>query len=190
MKTKKEILLEFIKEYSNQYQMEEYPQLTTLFLSEKLNMQRTNISTLLNQLVKEGKVKKIDGRPVLYQLVFNENEKRDFESLIGHDQSLKEAIMLAKAAILYPSVLPKILLTAERGSGIDCFVKSIYEFAVKSKVLKNNAPYIIFDCQSYSENQNKIKDIFLENQGLIQKANTGLLFLKNAHSDGGSAQGH
>ena len=44
MKTKKEILLEFIKEYSNQYQMEEYPQLTTLFLSEKLNMQRTNIS--------------------------------------------------------------------------------------------------------------------------------------------------
>lgn len=181
MKTKKEILLEFIKEYSNQYQMEEYPQLTTLFLSEKLNMQRTNISTLLNQLVKEGKVKKIDGRPVLYQLVFNENEKRDFESLIGHDQSLKEAIMLAKAAILYPSVLPKILLTAERGSGIDCFVKSIYEFAVKSKVLKNNAPYIIFDCQSYSENQNKIKDIFLENQGLIQKANTGLLFLKNAH---------
>lgn len=181
MKTKKEILLEFIKEYSNQYQMEEYPQLTTLFLSEKLNMQRTNISTLLNQLVKEGKVKKIDGRPVLYQLIFNENEKRDFESLIGHDQSLKEAIMLAKAAILYPSVLPKILLTAERGSGIDCFVKSIYEFAVKSKVLKNNAPYIIFDCQSYSENQNKIKDIFLENQGLIQKANTGLLFLKNAH---------
>ena len=108
MKTKKEILLEFIQEYSNQYQMEEYPQLTTLFLSEKLNMQRTNISTLLNQLVKEGKVKKIDGRPVLYQLVFNENEKRDFESLIGHDQSLKEAIMLAKAAILYPSVLPKI----------------------------------------------------------------------------------
>ena len=100
MKTKKEILLEFIKEYSNQYQMEEYPQLTTLFLSEKLNMQWTNISTLLNQLVKEGKVKKIDGRPVLYQLVFNENEKRDFESLIGHDQSLKEAIMLAKAAIL------------------------------------------------------------------------------------------
>ena len=54
MKTKKEILLEFIQEYSNQYQMEEYPQLTTLFLSEKLNMQRTNISTLLNQLVKEG----------------------------------------------------------------------------------------------------------------------------------------
>lgn len=31
------------------------------------------------------------------------------------------------------------------------------------------------------KNQNKIKDIFLENQGLIQKANTGLLFLKNAH---------
>lgn len=57
MKTKKEILLEFIKEYSNQYQMEEYPQLTTLFLSEKLNMQRTNISTLLNQLVKRRKSK-------------------------------------------------------------------------------------------------------------------------------------
>ena len=60
MKTKKEILLEFIQDYSNQYQMEEYPQLTTLFLSEKLNMQRTNISTLLNQLVKEGKVKMME----------------------------------------------------------------------------------------------------------------------------------
>ena len=69
-------------------------------------------------MVKEGKITKTTTRPVLYQLAnFQLTNQKDFENLIGYNQSLNEAVMLAKAAILYPQGSPHILLTAESGSG-------------------------------------------------------------------------
>ena len=53
--------------------------------------------------------------------------QKDFENLIGYNQSLNEAVMLAKAAILYPQGSPHILLTAESGSGVKYFAKNVYE---------------------------------------------------------------
>ena len=104
MKLKKEQVLEFITEYSSDLIHDEFPKITTRFLSEKLKMQRTNISSILNQLVNEGKLVKYNGRPVLYQLA-DENTSGNgdvFEQLVGYDSSLKEAIASAKAAVLYP----------------------------------------------------------------------------------------
>ena len=103
MKSNKVKVFEFIKVYSITQSTDEYPKLTTQYLSEKLDMQRTNLSSILNQLVKEGKVTKTTTRPVLYQLAsFQLTNQKDFENLIGYNQSLNEAVMLAKAAILYP----------------------------------------------------------------------------------------
>ena len=58
MKSKKEILYEFMLDYSYEFSNTEgeNPKMDTSFLSEKLNMQRSNVSALLNQLVKEGKI--------------------------------------------------------------------------------------------------------------------------------------
>ena len=98
MKLKKEQVLEFITEYSSDLIHDEFPKITTRFLSEKLKMQRTNISSILNQLVNEGKLVKYNGRPVLYQLA-DENTSGNgdvFEQLVGYDSSLKEAIASAK----------------------------------------------------------------------------------------------
>ena len=39
---------------------------TTQEISERLNIQRTNASKDLNQLVREGRLKKLSGRPVKY----------------------------------------------------------------------------------------------------------------------------
>ena len=75
-------------------------------------MQRTNISSILNQLVNEGKLVKYNGRPVLYQLA-DENTSGNgdvFEQLVGYDSSLKEAIASAKAAVLYPEGIQRSLL--------------------------------------------------------------------------------
>ena len=184
MKTKKEKLLEFIRDYSLEYESDEYPMLTTQFLSEKLDMQRTNISSLLNQLVKDGQIRKNEGRPVLYQLqMVKKANKDEFEQMIGHDQSLKEAVMLAKAAVLYPQGSPHILLSAESGSGVTYFAKTVYTFAVKSRVLKNNAPMVVFDCTTCVENQEMMQEIIFGNNektGLIHEADHGMFLIKHA----------
>ena len=58
MKSNKVKVFEFIKEYSITQSTDEYPKLTTQYLSEKLDMQRTNLSSILNQLVKKEKLLK------------------------------------------------------------------------------------------------------------------------------------
>lgn len=184
MKLKKEQVLEFIKEYSSDLTHDEFPKITTRFLSEKLNMQRTNLSSILNQLVNEGKLVKYNGRPVLYQLADeNASIKGDvFEQLIGYDTSLKEAIASAKAAVLYPEGNPTILITAKHGSGVSYFAKTVFRFAQASGKLKTRAPWILWDCKSLLNDQDRFQEVFLgddEKEGILKKASGGMLILEN-----------
>lgn len=180
MKSKKEILYEFMLDYSYEFSNTEgeNPKVDTSFLSEKLNMQRSNVSALLNQLVKEGKIIKFQGRPVLYGLS-NESviqfDNRDFSSLIGYDQSLSECINILKVAINYPAHVSNILMIGEKGSGIQTLSYNAYSFACSKGILKNNAPFIIFDADYYSEDQ--IKEFLLAE---IDKSKKGFLLIKNA----------
>lgn len=184
MKLKKEQVLEFITEYSSDLIHDEFPKITTRFLSEKLKMQRTNISSILNQLVNEGKLVKYNGRPVLYQLA-DENASGNgdvFEQLVGYDSSLKEAIASAKAAVLYPEGNPTILITAKHGSGVSHFAKTVFRFAQASGKLKTRAPWILWDCKTLFDDQDKFQEIFLgdhEKEGIIKKASGGMLILEN-----------
>lgn len=184
MKLKKEQVLEFITEYSSDLIHDEFPKITTRFLSEKLKMQRTNISSILNQLVNEGKLVKYNGRPVLYQLA-DENTSGNgdvFEQLVGYDSSLKEAIALAKAAVLYPEGNPTILITAKHGSGVSHFAKTVFRFAQASGKLKTRAPWILWDCKTLFNDQDKFQEIFLgdhEKEGILKKASGGMLILEN-----------
>ena len=184
MKLKKEQVLEFIKEYSSDLTYDEFPKITTRFLSEKLNMQRTNLSSILNQLVNEGKLVKYNGRPVLYQLADeNASIKGDvFEQLIGYDTSLKEAIASAKAAVLYPEGNPTILITAKTGSGVSYFAKTVFRFAQASGKLKTRAPWIVWDCKALLNDQDKFQEMFLGDdvkEGILKKASGGMLILEN-----------
>ena len=184
MKLKKEQVLEFITEYSSDLIHDEFPKITTRFLSEKLKMQRTNISSILNQLVNEGKLVKYNGRPVLYQLA-DENTSGNgdvFEQLVGYDSSLKEAIASAKAAVLYPEGNPTILITAKHGSGVSHFAKTVFRFAQASGKLKTRAPWILWDCKTLFNDQDKFQEIFLgdhEKEGILKKASGRMLILEN-----------
>ena len=186
MKLKKEQVLEFITEYSSDLIHDEFPKITTRFLSEKLKMQRTNISSILNQLVNEGKLVKYNGRPVLYQLA-DENASGNgdvFEQLVGYDSSLKEAIASAKAAVLYPEGNPTILITAKHGSGVSHFAKTVFRFAQASGKLKTRAPWILWDCKTLFDDQDKFQEIFLgdhEKEGILKKASGGMLILDNIY---------
>lgn len=183
--TKKDKVYEFITTYSLELEHDEYPKFTTRFLSEKLHMQRTNLSSILNQLVKEGKLIKENGRPVMYQFVnLSAQGEAIFEKLIGFDRSLKEAVAVAKAAVLYPRGRSSILITARRGSGIHYFTETVFQFAVKSGVVKSKSALLSFDCKAYREDPDYRQSILFGTErelGLLRQSQNGMLLVENVN---------
>lgn len=155
---------------------------TTSDISKELQMQRTNVSKLLNELCAEGLVEKdISKYPVIYrrtQMNFKSKEVLTFESLIGCNGSLKRAIHLAKSAILYPKKSLNILLLAKHGTGKDLFIRKIYEFAVASGVCEENIPFVKMNCLYYKDNAEELNAKF--NERLADSGN-GFFFIDNCH---------
>lgn len=182
-KNNKERVYEFITTYSLEYEHDEYPRFTTNFLSQKLNMQRTNLSSILNQLVNEGKLIKQKGRPVMYQYInLSEEAEQVFKRLIGYDQSLKDAVAGAKATILYPKGKPSILIIAQRGCGAHYFAETVFEFAVKSGVVKNREALLVFDCKAYQENPDYRQKLLFGTEdevGILNQSEDGMLFINH-----------
>ena len=81
MKVAKTLVLEYLEQ---EFLKNNKQGLETKVIAAALGMQRSNVSTILNQLVKEGIFVKGNTRPVQYQLkeVFVENPL-DFPSIIG-----------------------------------------------------------------------------------------------------------
>lgn len=172
-------------------------------LSEYINLNRANVSRYLNQLFKEKKIEKIDGRPVLYRsLKYKDNEnvekkKNDkgnsLDRMIGAELSLKIPIQQAKAAILYPPKGLHTLILGETGVGKSMFAELMYNFAKESKMIDEKAPFVRFNCADYADNpQLVIGQIFgikkgaytgaeCEKEGLLKKADGGILFLDEIH---------
>ncbi|MCD8027558.1 MAG: PRD domain-containing protein [Erysipelotrichaceae bacterium] len=174
MKTNKQRVYDFIVNYTKEFQtnVNEFPKFDTQFLSKQLNMQRSNISGILNQLVKEKLIEKTNGRPVLYYLSQDVQFENDFfSSLIGYDSSLKEAIQLTQAALTYPMRIPRILYIGQKGVGIRTLTQKIYEFACSIHLLQKDAPYTFYDCSS--DDLSLLDNLFIEN-------NQGLILLRNA----------
>ena len=95
MKNTKDTVLELLRQliYTEGYNSG----VETSLIAEKLKMQRSNVSSLLNTLVKEGEVIKDDRtRTVLYRLNDKtvNNENCVFDNLISCKESLKNAIQL------------------------------------------------------------------------------------------------
>lgn len=117
----RDLILEFLgKCYEN-----ESRGATTSDISKTLQMQRTNVSKLLNELCAEGLVEKDSTNyPVIYRRtkMGKSREAQIFETLIGYDGSLKRAVHLAKSAVLYPKKSLNMLLLAKHGTGKDLFI--------------------------------------------------------------------
>lgn len=190
-------------------------------LSDATDIARYNVSRELKTLVEEGKVLRINGRPVYYlarEVVeeasgkrindFNfvdwvafeaflkpeiENADYPFNELIGYDNSLKTPIKQAKAALLYPPNGLHTLLTGPSGTGKTTFANFMYQYAIHSKILPEEAPYIIFNCADYASNPQLLLDHLFghakyaftgadsEKSGLVEAANGGVLLLDEIH---------
>ena len=156
--------------------------LNTIEISEKLAMQRTNVSRLLNELVQEGyAIKSENKRPVVYlrsNLDFEDKEQKIFGEIVGWNGSLKKVIHLAKAAVMYPNKSLHTLLIAPKGSGKSIIAKKMHDYAISQKNLDDNAPFIKLDCLNYKDNAVKMNQIFKEK---LNEVENGYFYIENWH---------
>lgn len=147
-------------------------------IAEIFHVKRNTISHYLNQLTSEGKLIKVNSRPVFYlskktfeeenfklkkniyssfQEILNEKpyfkKERDFFSLmIGHNQSLNRAIDQIKMSLAYPNNGLPVLITGESGTGKSYLVRLVYEYCIENDILKEDAPFITLNCAQYANN--------------------------------------
>lgn len=167
-------------------------------ISELLLLDRANVSSDLNKLVKEGKLSKSSSRPVVFYLnssdfSFHENDSVSLlDSFQKENRSLRTALDQAKSAILYPPHGMHTLIFGETGVGKSMFASMMHKFAMEAARLTETAPFVVFNCADYANNpQLLLGQLFgvkkgaytgaVEQKGLIEKANGGILFLDEVH---------
>lgn len=184
--------------------------ITASELSDYMGLDRANISRYLNKLYVAGKVDKKEGRPVIYNVkksklkaekeevlttnkVDNLIKESSLDELVGADSSLQVPIQQAKAAILYPPTGLHTIILGETGVGKSMFAEAMYSFAKESQILDEKAPFVRFNCADYADNpQLVIAQIFgvkkgaftgadADKDGLLKKADGGILFLDEIH---------
>lgn len=214
-------ILRFINQkvlFNNFDELKKQTGIVTEDIVKKFNLSRTQSSRLLNDLVKSDNLIKINSRPVIflpknkindaigptkksiYESVDELNNeckllKQEivFNSVIGHESSLKEAIEQIKTAVLYPNDGLTIMLTGESGVGKTFLAKVIYKYSVNSNILQKNAPYNVLNCAQYYNNPELLSSILFghvkgaytganeSRVGLIEKSDGGILFLDEVH---------
>ncbi|WP_446898980.1 sigma 54-interacting transcriptional regulator [Clostridium sp. LBM24168] len=114
-----------------------------------------------------------------------------FNNIIGNNGSLNHVIKLAEAAVMYPRNGLHTLIIGNTGVGKSQLVEQMNFFA--RKIRKRNIPLIVFNCADYADNpQLLVLQLFgykkgsftgadSDKEGLIEKADTGMLFLDEIH---------
>lgn len=116
-----------------------------------------------------------------------------FSYLIGYDTSLKNQIEQAKAALMYPPNGLHTLIIGSTGVGKSLFANIMYQYAQYIKKLDSDAPFVVFNCADYANTPQlllshifgHIKGAFTgaekETDGIVAKADGGILFLDEIH---------
>lgn len=127
----------------------EFDQTTVALISENLKISRSQVSVVLNKLVKENKLIRIESKPFCFISVeylkekgipfkdsvyasiddlLSNQEKKDFEKLVGMNHSLAQTVKQCKATISYPPNGLPMLLYGPTGTGKSLIAKLTYEW--------------------------------------------------------------
>lgn len=192
---RKELLLTDLKKILSDNANISERKVTELMIKKGYNISRSIITKNMKDVIQESTEKKdtiSKNNTVLVPKEENQNEE-SFKKLIGYRGSLRNKIDLAKAAILYPPNGLHTLIYGGSGVGKSELAECMYEFSVSSGAKCKNAPFIIFNCADYAENPNLlIAQLFgvvkgaytganSDKEGLVEKANSGILFLDEIH---------
>lgn len=129
------------------------------------------------------------------ELFFKKEEAVDsFSIMIGYDGSQSLQVKQAQSAILYPPKGLHTLITGESGTGKTLFAHTMYDYGRKIKgASEKEFPFVEFNCADYYHNpQLLLSQLFghirgaftgadQETEGLVEKANHGILFLDEIH---------
>ena len=124
MATIKEKILDHISRTEKEYVYG----VSTSQLADHFQLKRSNVSAVLNTLVKEGRLEKSNGRPVLYHLKHGSAPDSSFSSLVGAEGSLAGAIKKARSFLSYPGKFKVILLSGLNGNGKKHFAEMMYTY--------------------------------------------------------------
>ena len=158
-----------------------------------LFLDRETVERLLEYKLQPGPIELENFNELIAEDKTEEVEKNPFDSLIGYNTSLRTHIEQAKAAVLYPPNGLNTLIVGPTGVGKTLFANMMYKYAVYVKRLEAKAPFVLFNCADYYNNPQlllshmfgHIKGAFtgadVEKEGLVAKANGGILFLDEIH---------
>lgn len=120
-------------------------------------------------------------------------QRAPLDGLPGAEGSLRQAVALAKAAVLYPGGGLHTLILGPSGVGKSLFAEEMHRFAVAQEVLPPGAPFLVFNCADYAANpQLLLAQLFgsskgaytgasSDRHGMVEQAAGGLLFLDEVH---------
>lgn len=188
------------------------------WIADQLHVSRNMVSQYLNEFFNEGLFLKINTRPVLfidaatveekYHVYLPENvygsldtfqealqaeQNKDFEKLIGYDNSLQNVVDTCKATISYPPKGLPVLLYGPTGTGKSRIAATTYEYAVHKGFIEKGKPFLIMNCSEYANNPELLSSNLFghkkgaytgadkSNPGLLKLAEDGVLFLDEVH---------
>ncbi len=99
---------------------------------------------------------------------------------MGYDGSLKYAVQLARAALLYPHRGLNVLLIGREGSGRKYMAEVMHKAAVQQGLVAEQAPFVMCDCMDFgADDAATIAELFGDGVqgGMLAEAATGILFL-------------
>lgn len=185
-------IYDYLYQLTTEFPTTSADQFSAKSIGETLNLNRSTVSSYLNQGHRSGSLIKIKQYPVLFlckqalldqNVAVNKNEYTSIEELfvvqsktnaleevIGANGSLKEAIDQIKTAVLYPNNGLPILLIGASGSGKTFLASKIYDFSVEQHTISSNAPFITYNCAQYFNNPELLSSVLF---GYTKGAFTG-----------------
>lgn len=181
-----EMVCQHVKALTRKIDFRTLSPFTTTEIANELNLSRTLVSQILNELYMDGRVVKVKSRPV-YFFAREEMEKQfglsaaeteflsvdaltaaigraadavpDFSRVIGFEGSLGYALSRIRSALLYPVPLP-ILLYGGKGCGKNYLVEQMHLFCGKKGLLKNNARFLVYKASPQAQSGQAERDLF------------------------------